>query len=88
MPGLQVREPGPAWKQHHRGVSAGPPPAPHLPPSAGPQGSRQPLHVWSFPLQGGTQTAGIYSSHATVRSALGMDSLLDEAEELILYGFM
>lgn len=59
VPGLQFRKPGPAWKQHYRGLSAGPPTAPHLPPSAGPQGSGQPLHVWSLPLQGGTETAGI-----------------------------
>lgn len=70
VPGLQAGEPGPAWKQHHRGVSVGSPPAPRLPPSAGPQGSRQPLHVWSFPLQGGTQAAGIHSSHATVGKSI------------------
>lgn len=59
LPGLQVGEFGPAWQQHHRSLSAGPPPSSYLPAQAGPQRPRQPLHVGGVPLQGGTQEAGI-----------------------------
>lgn len=59
LPWLQVGEFGPAWQQHHRGLSAGAPPSPHLPAQAGPQRPRQPLHVGGVPLPGGTQETGI-----------------------------
>lgn len=57
--GPSAGEFGPAWQQRIRGLSAGTSPPPHLPPQAGPPGPGQPLHVRSFPLQGGAQTAGV-----------------------------
>lgn len=67
---LQVGQLSAAGQQCHGSLLVGSPPSPHFPPQARPQRPGQPLHVWSLPLQEGTQTAG-NKSNITQRHSLG-----------------